>query len=127
MGKQKITSVKKGNDIENIRKLGSKLFSGNFAKLLIAQTDALTKNKHGRRYDSDLKKFALSLYFLSPRNYRFLTKQFALPSVRSLQLFTQSWNIIPGINVKIFEALTVKLQSIPSMDRHCILCVDEMS
>jgi len=87
------------------------LFSGNFEKLLTAQIYALTKNKHGRRYNSNYKKFALSLYFCSSRNYKNLIKEFALPSVRSLQLFTNSWNIIPGINNKIFDALTLKLKS----------------
>src|SRR5580765_5403282 len=82
------------NDIKNMRQLGGKLFSGNFLKLLSAQIDALIKNKRGRRYDSDFKQFALSLFFSSPRNYRELLKNFALPSVRSLQLFTQSWNIV---------------------------------
>jgi len=56
-----------------------------------------------------------------------LLKTFALPSIRSLQLFIQSWNIRPGINDKIFDALTVLLQSVAPIERHCILCVDEMS
>lgn len=116
----------KNSDIDNIRQLGSKLFSGNFEKLLAAQIDALTKDKRGRRYDSDFKQFALSLYFISPRNYKELLKNFALPSIRSLQLFTKSWNIEPGINDKIFEALAVKLLSLPAIERHCILCIDEM-
>jgi hypothetical protein len=74
-----------------------------------------------------LKQFALSLYFASPRNYKNLVKEFALPSVRSLQVFTQSWNITPGINDKIFEALTVKLKALKAIEKHCILCMDEMS
>jgi len=94
----------KNSDIDNIRQLGSKLFSGNFEKLLAAQIDALTKDKRGRRYDSDFKQFALLLYFICSRNYKELLKNFALPSIRSLQLFTKSWNIEPGINDKIFEA-----------------------
>jgi len=32
----------------------------------------------------EFKKFALSLYFLSPRTYRELQKSIALPSVHSL-------------------------------------------
>jgi hypothetical protein len=92
--------------------------------LLLAQIDAQTKSKRGRRYDPDFKKFALSLYFLSPRNYKELQKLFTLPS---LQLFTGTWNILPGINNKIFDALAIKLNSLPLIERHCILCADEMS
>lgn len=121
------TSAEEENDIIKIRKLGKKVFSGNFEKLLTAQIDALTKNKRGRRYDNDFKQFALSLFFSSPRNYKNLVNEFALPSIRSLQSFTQSWNIIPGINDKIFDALEFKLKSLASLDKHCILCLDEMS
>lgn len=99
----------------------------NFAKLLSAQIDAQIKSKRGRRYDPDFKRFALSLYFSSPRNYKELQKSLTLPSVRSLQLFTEKWNILPGINNKIFDALAVKLNSLSSIERHCILCADEMS
>lgn len=86
----------------------------------------MTKDKRGKRYDSDFKQFALSLYLLNPRNYKELLKNFALPSIRSLQLFTKSWNIEPGINDKIFESLAIKLLSLPAIERHCILCIDEM-
>jgi len=112
---------------ETLRQLGCKLLPANFARLLSAQVDAQTKSKHGRRYTSEFKQFALHLYFSSPRNYRELQKQFALPSVRSLQLFTQTWQIKPGINKKIFDVLSIKLNSLPPVERHCILCIDEMS
>ncbi|KYN18642.1 hypothetical protein ALC57_09042 [Trachymyrmex cornetzi] len=79
------------------------------------------------RYDPEIKKFALSIYFLSSRTYRELQKSIALPSVRFLHLFTERWNIVPGINNKIFEALKLKLNSLPLIERHCILCADEMS
>ncbi|KYN17313.1 hypothetical protein ALC57_10402, partial [Trachymyrmex cornetzi] len=48
-------------------------------------------------------------------------------SVRSLQLFTQTWNIVPNINDKLFEALKVKLSILPLIERHYVLCADEMS
>lgn len=51
------------SDANNILRLGGKLFSGHFVQLLSAQINALTKNKRGRRYDSDFKQFALSLFF----------------------------------------------------------------
>jgi len=66
------------------------------------------------------------LYFSSPRNYRQLKESITLPSVRSLQLFTNTWNIVPGIN-KVFDALAIKMNSLPLIERYCILCSDEMS
>jgi len=55
------------NDIQNMQQLSGKLFSGNFSKLLSAQIDALTKNKRGRRYDSDFKHNLHYLYFFQAR------------------------------------------------------------
>lgn len=114
-------------DYETLRHLGCKYFSPTFARLLSVQIDAQIKSKRGRRYNSEFKQFALRLYFLSPRNYKELKKEFALPSIRSLQIFTQTWQIKPGINNNIFDVLSVKLNSLPPLERHCILCIDEMS
>jgi len=34
---------------------------------------------------------------------------------------------VPGINDKLFEALKVKLNTLPLMERYCVLCANEMS
>jgi len=86
-----------------LKALGKKYLPEQFNILLSAQVDAQIRNKRGMRYDSEYKKFALSIYFLSPRTYKELKTRFTLPSVRTLQSFTQKWNIV------------------------CILCADEMS
>lgn len=84
-------AVKKEEDEhEALRKLAYKLLPTNFAKLLSAQIDKQIKSKRGIKYDPEFKKFALSFYFSSPRNYRQLKESIALPSVRSLQLFTNT-------------------------------------
>jgi len=49
-----------------------------------------------------------------------------LLSVSSLQLFTQKWNIVPGINDKL-EVFKIKLNTSLLMKRHCVLCADGMS
>lgn len=121
---KKEVEKEKLQDHEILRQLGSKFFSPNFVQLLCAQIDAQVKSKRGRRYTSE---FALRLYFLSPRCYKELKKEIALPSIRSLQTFTQTWQIKPGINDKIFDVLSIKLNTLPLMERHCILCIDEMS
>lgn len=95
--------------------------------MLSAQIDKQIKSKRGKKYDSEFKKFALFIYFSSPRNYRELKKSIALPSVRSLQLFTNTLDIVPGINNKVLDAFAIKLNSLPLIEHHCILCADEMS
>ncbi|KYN11781.1 hypothetical protein ALC57_16059 [Trachymyrmex cornetzi] len=79
--------IKKDNEYKRLKELGHKLLPENFSRILMAQVDAQFKSKRGRRYDPELKKFALSLYFLSPRTYRELQKSIALSSVWSLNLF----------------------------------------
>ncbi|TGZ53786.1 THAP domain-containing protein 9 [Temnothorax longispinosus] len=125
--RRKPANAEDADQFETLCIIGSKLLPVRFVKLLLAQINAQVKRNRGRRYDPQFKKFALSLYFLSPRNYRELKKSISLPSVRSLQLLTQMWNITPGLNDKIFDALALKIKSLPPMDRHCILCADEMS
>ena len=56
-----------------------------------------------------------------------MQKSIALPSVCSLNLFTKGWNIIPGINDKIFETMKLKLISLALIKRHCVLCAHEIS
>lgn len=34
---------------------------------------------------------------------------------------------MPGINNKIFDAFSIKLNSLSVIERNCILCADEMS
>ncbi|XP_018306118.1 uncharacterized protein [Mycetomoellerius zeteki] len=77
--KVKIREVKM-NEYGRFKKLGRKLFPDNFNKILMAQVDAQLKSRRGMRYDPEFKKFALSIYFLSPRTYRELQKSITLPS-----------------------------------------------
>jgi len=126
--KKKSIQIKETNEQETLKKLGYKFLPQSFNEICISGiNDAQCKNKRGRRYYRDFKKFALSLYFLSPRNYKELKKTIALLSVRSLQLFTQKWNIVLDVNDELFEALKVKFNTLPLIERHCILCADKMS
>lgn len=102
-------------DHEILRQLSCKFFSLNFARLFSAQIDTHIKNKRGRRYSSEFKQFALCLYFLSPRSYKKLKKELALPSVRSLQTFTQKWKIKPKGHLRAHtcsNSITKNLHSI---------------
>lgn len=125
--KSKTSSVTKISDSETLRKLGNKLLPASFARLLNVQIDALVRHKRGAKFTAEFKQFALSIFFLGPRAYRQLQKDLALPSVRTLQRLTETWHMKPGINSNIFKVLSMKLKSLPPLERHCILCVDEMS
>ncbi|XP_050314966.1 uncharacterized protein LOC126749338 [Anthonomus grandis grandis] len=96
----------------------------------IVKTHAALKDKKplARRYTPELKEFALRLYFLSPSGYRFLSKIFTLPTKRSLQKMTKTISCNPGLNNdSIYKSLKIKVNTMLQQDRHCIICIDEMS
>ncbi|KYQ55491.1 hypothetical protein ALC60_05553, partial [Trachymyrmex zeteki] len=61
--KKNIQAKEETNEQKTLQKLGRKLLSQSFNKILATQINAQCKNKRGRRYDHDLKKFALSCIF----------------------------------------------------------------
>lgn len=81
----------------------------------------------GERYPNAFKKFALSIYFLSPKCYRFLRTIFKLPSVTTLNKLTRQWSYTPGLNDDLFRHIKIKLDGMKPMDRRVSLCVDEMA
>lgn len=81
----------------------------------------------GERYSNAFKKFALSIYFLSPKCYKFLRSIFKLPSVTILNNLTKEWSYTPGLNDDIFRHIKIKLKKMEKMDRRVSLVIDEMS
>ena len=51
----------------------------------------------GRRYSDEIKKFALTLNFYSPRAYEYIRGLFSLPQSNSLTEWTSSVECEPGI------------------------------
>lgn len=96
----------------------------NFVKVQVQLSD---RKSGGERYNTALKKFALSLYFLSPKCYRFLRTIFKLPSIETLNAITREWSHSEGLNDNLFNAIKIRVDRLEAMDRHVSLCVDEMS
>ena len=63
------------------------------------------RSKYAQHYSEEIKKFALTLHFYSPRGYNFLRDQLHLPSPRSLQRWTSSVNCTPGFFLDVFKEL----------------------
>lgn len=55
-----------------------------FLAFIKKQINLSLKNKHGKRYDNAYKAWALTLYHVSGKAYRFLAKMFHLPSKPTL-------------------------------------------
>lgn len=74
-GRKKKSKKDETSEFEVLRELGKMLLPQKFARVLSVQIDAQMKSDRGMRYSSDLKKYALSLYYLSPHNYKELKKK----------------------------------------------------
>lgn len=95
-----------------------------FVKVQVALAD---RKVRGERYTNSFKYFALTLYFLSPKCYKFLRSIFRLPARCTLNIITTQWQHSPGLNDNLFKALKVKVNRMSKMERHISLVVDELS
>jgi len=82
-----------------------------------AQIQLNQRRPKGRRYNTDLKLFALAVYHLSGSAYKILSKLFTLPSQSCLSRWMQCFNLEPGLNNEAIEALKVKVASMKESDR----------
>lgn len=83
-----------------------------------------SKNKRGRRYTPTEKKFALAVYYQSPRAYRFLSKLFLLPSVSMLHLWLRKINIHAGWNQASLMIMKNQANQLKDSEKVCGLVFD---
>lgn len=81
-----------------------------------------------RQYSEEIRKFALTLHFLSPKAYNFVRRTYSscLPNPRTLSRWYQNVNIEPGFCTEAFNALKVKAQT-SEMPVICAMVLDEMA
>ena len=80
----------------------------------------------GRRYPDEVKRFALTLHFYSPRAYDYLLNVFSLPHTSSLYNWTSSVNCDVGFFKDVFLELKKKIYEDP-LHADCNLVCDGMS
>ena len=85
-----------------------------------------SKRRGGQRYSEDIKKLCLTLYYYSPRAYKFLAKNFTLPKTTSLREWTRSVNCEVGVLSEVIGTLQTQV-SAGTISAECALSVDEMS
>lgn len=84
-------------------------------------------NKYGRRWPDGYKAFAMNLYFHRPEAYIYLSKMLLLPSVKSLQNWSQDIVLEPGIMPTVLATLQKKMENWPVKDQACTLLFDQIS
>ena len=80
-------------------------FSGLTGEIIKNHLKNLGRKKTGVRHSDEVKKFALTLHFYSPRAYEYFRKHFSAPCPRSLQVWTSSVKCEPGFFEDVFEHL----------------------
>ena len=89
-------------------------------------TLSLNRRK-GRRYDTTFKAWALSLYHISGKAYRFLAKLFNLPSKSTLTKLVSKFASDVGFSEKSLFVLRQRVQAMSANAKICTLLMDEMS
>ncbi len=69
----------------------------------------------------------MSLYHVSGRAYRLLSKFFYLPSKRSLHRWVSRLPRTPGITEAAMNVIETKVKVMNSISKICSICIDEMS
>ena len=81
----------------------------------------------GRRYSEELKKFALTVNFYSPKAYNFLRRVFYLPHQSSIRQWASTVNCEPGFFSEVFQDLNIKITKNQEKWSDCALLLDGMS
>ena len=101
--------------------------SPDFLSFIKKQVALSLKKKKGRRYDDYFKAWALSLYHISGKAYRFLAKLLNLPSKASLTKMISRFASNVGYSEKSLFVLRQRIDAMPESAKVCTLVMDEMS
>ena len=105
------------------------LLSTKFEGLSLDLIKNLLKNQNrqpkGKRYDPEIKMFANTVYFYSPRAYAYLQPILGLPHAKTVQSWSQSVDAEPGYLKTVLDLLKQELAKSPNK-RHINVVIDEM-
>lgn len=111
-------------NVDQLKVACADLLPHNSALLILACINACEKPKAKKSFED--RQFALELFFMASDAYRFYRPLCLLPTVRQLWRHIRNWDMPPGLNDNVFNALRLKIKSLPLTERHCSLCVKEM-
>lgn len=118
---------KRTKDIETILGDCAPFLTTQAQTLLASQLRLSVCAKSRRRFSDEEKDIALSIFYHSPKAYRFLKSLLPLPSERTVRQYQSHFPIYPGLNDSVFSELKNKFPNRPISDRVVSLLVDEIS
>jgi len=80
----------------------------------------------GRRYTDEIKEFALTLYYYSPKAYKYVRSIVPLPNPSLIKKWSASFKCEPGFVEEAFTSLSKEITHTPS-NKDCCLVIDAMS
>ena len=83
--------------------------------------------KKGKRCSPEMKAFALSLYHISGKAYRLISKFFYLPSKSSLLRWVSKLPRSSGLTKAALNVIETKVKVMSNISKLCTLCMDEIS
>ena len=96
--------------------------------LLLSHKNCLSKSKSAVRYTDQVKQFAVTMHFHSPKAYRFLRSHIALPHESTLTAWMRNSNCDPGVCRDIIARLgKVRSDDCSNSLTDIVLQLDEMS
>ncbi|CAK8674242.1 unnamed protein product [Clavelina lepadiformis] len=97
-------------------------FSGITKELFRSQLINNGRNSKGHRYNDEIKKFASTLHFYSPKAYDYLRRSFSLPAPSSLADWASSVNCEPGFFIDVFSHLQKKANTDKTYSDCALMC-----
>ena len=92
-----------------------------------SQIDLNSKKKNGHRYTNETKAFALSLYHLSGKAYKMISKLFCLPSKSSILKRVSRMPSCSGLTQPSIDVISSKVSMMSPVRKMCVISVDEIS
>ena len=103
------------------------LLPNRIANFVEMQLKLHKKKGKGRRYSPEMKAFALSLYHISGKAYRLISKFFYLPSKSSLLRWLSKLPRSSGLTKAALNVIETKVKVMSDISKLCTLCMDEIS
>ena len=91
------------------------------------QNDLHDRKNKGKRYTPEWKFFALSLYHVSGKAYRLISKFFNLPCKRSLLKWVEGLQKFSGLSQEALNAIESKVKCMNESSKLCSISMDEIA
>lgn len=85
----------------------------------------IEKGKTNNQYSPEVRTFALTLHFYSPRAYRYVRDKFKgkLPAPRTIRKWCESVDGDPGITKESLDVLKVKIKDFQDQGKKLRFCM----